>query len=758
MCVCVFIGVVALQSLSFKVANQTIHETLTASLFTTSSNMLTSEGLVKQTLVFPGVTTTAGIMSWFEQNVLDALFVEPNCGDGVCTAPEEYPKVEMGDVDSLKTWSGCLADCLQAATARVTVDFFDAAKLDAAYQTAYRARRMGWVGKGGPLSPEAMANGWDEPVAGWNICSRTLSEYGDITDDHEPILICLLDGDTDIAGVPYRTAELAYNSSAAQSVDLMLPCGDWELRIAFVNFQKGDIPVAFPSVRGRICGHNGTAACKVWDPCPDASAGTCRCEWIRHRFVTGPGVGFDEYAATGGRADMSVAIGGSNYYCWGGSEFEHLAGESGDFLDTVTEMNLAWMAKLLGIEAGDSEVVPNYASANVSTLRDAEAWSHFRPCEQGAQIHYLFLYNEGPCQEDDIWCNGIAGLPAAQTDDGYVWKGEDTGVYVYEVDPVTGVETLITGGTKVQSNWDDDSITGLREDDGHWENDPALCHTDLCDDHGSASSGIQDCCAHPDWDEEQVCSSPSYVPVAIRWMPSGQCDYPGAQYKCCPASDANDRVLYFPILCPEKSYKIRTVKGQLRAQADEEDDWQSGRSWYLISVDDHGFQQVAHSVNTDECSFYGSAGTHVECGSALLYVEICYTGWCTGGAHQPVADYAAQNSFGTCWEVCKGVFPRNLTAISWRQGECYCEDACTSFDHPDSTCADTTALRRNVELPRDSGRCPERSCDDPNFCYFENAGWCASSNHAMEGTFDATTFEGYSECWDVYSSDDGEST
>ena len=132
-CVIVFVGVVALQSLSFKVANQTIHETLTASLFTTSSNMLTSEGLVKQTLVFPGVTTTAGIISWFEDTVLDALFVEPSCGDGVCTAPEEYPKVEMGDVESLKTWSGCLADCQQAATARVTVDFFDAAKLANCY-------------------------------------------------------------------------------------------------------------------------------------------------------------------------------------------------------------------------------------------------------------------------------------------------------------------------------------------------------------------------------------------------------------------------------------------------------------------------------------------------------------------------------------------------------------------------------------------------------------------------------------------------
>ena len=29
---------------------------------------------------------------------------------------------------------------------------------------------------------KTLTNDWDEPVVGWNVCSRTLSKYGDITD------------------------------------------------------------------------------------------------------------------------------------------------------------------------------------------------------------------------------------------------------------------------------------------------------------------------------------------------------------------------------------------------------------------------------------------------------------------------------------------------------------------------------------------------------------------------------------------------
>ena len=74
---------------------------------------------------------------------------------------------------------------------------------------------------------------------------------------------------------------------------------------------------------------------------------------------------------------------------------------------------------------------------------------------------------------------------------------------------------------------------------------------------------------------------------------------------------------------------MRTVKGTLQAEADEEDDWRSGRSWFMYRVDDNdGLVMVAHSVNTDECTVYGPQGSDgaVECGGALLYDELCFTG------------------------------------------------------------------------------------------------------------------------------------
>ena len=57
-------------------------------------------------------------------------------------------------------------------------------------------------------------------------------------------------------------------------------------------------------------------------------------------------------------------------------------------------------------------------------------------------MHFLFLYNTGVCGDDDEWCdfytpayNESDRSTYPQDDDGYVWKGEDTGIYVYEVAP-----------------------------------------------------------------------------------------------------------------------------------------------------------------------------------------------------------------------------------------------------------------------------------------------------------------------------------
>ena len=57
-------------------------------------------------------------------------------------------------------------------------------------------------------------------------------------------------------------------------------------------------------------------------------------------------------------------------------------------------------------------------------------------------MHFLFLYNTGKCGDDDTWCdyyskayNESDQSTYPRDDDGYVWKGEDTGIYVYEVAP-----------------------------------------------------------------------------------------------------------------------------------------------------------------------------------------------------------------------------------------------------------------------------------------------------------------------------------
>ena len=142
------------------------------------------------------------------------------------------------------------------------------------------------------------------PVAGWNICSRNLKEYGsfetvcifdgsdvtDVVDTTGAVADNFCDtGDTEyfcIDGLPYRTTELAYAGSQpgdfsgfGDKLTVDLFDDEWELRIAFKNFawekDGSKVDIAFPSVRGQICvdGNN----CTTWDPCP--AAHNCACQW-----------------------------------------------------------------------------------------------------------------------------------------------------------------------------------------------------------------------------------------------------------------------------------------------------------------------------------------------------------------------------------------------------------------------------------------------------------------------------------------------
>ena len=68
----------------------------------------------------------------------------------------------------------------------------------------------------------------NEPVAGWNVCSRDKREDGFLD------TVCVFDADESIDGQPYRTTELDHTESAfGGSAELWLFTGNWELRIAY---------------------------------------------------------------------------------------------------------------------------------------------------------------------------------------------------------------------------------------------------------------------------------------------------------------------------------------------------------------------------------------------------------------------------------------------------------------------------------------------------------------------------------------------
>ena len=120
----------------------------------------------------------ADITAWLNSSVLNNIFVEQVCGDGTCVAPEEYPYFQGSD--DMREFPGCLSDCGKALTKQVTVNFFDPWKLQAAYDQISNAKTDGWnSGDGNGLLDASKYTGYDvSPVAGWNVCSRNLKEFG----------------------------------------------------------------------------------------------------------------------------------------------------------------------------------------------------------------------------------------------------------------------------------------------------------------------------------------------------------------------------------------------------------------------------------------------------------------------------------------------------------------------------------------------------------------------------------------------------
>lgn len=224
-----------------------------------------------------------GVQNHIRDVVIDAMFDEQSCGNDFCDVPDEYPAWFPGG----REFPGCSTDCGNVDTTTVTVHFFDAWKYEHAVNMiqalatetdvrGYTPRQWGVLDEDGALA--------FVPIAGWNICHKTDREQGYNRQ------VCVFDGDVFVDTLPFRTEELDVSSTAfGGSFSAELYAGDWELRMAFQNFnwthpETGEsVQMAYPAIRGKICITNATTgdeACETWDPCPDL----CPCEFIDNDY------------------------------------------------------------------------------------------------------------------------------------------------------------------------------------------------------------------------------------------------------------------------------------------------------------------------------------------------------------------------------------------------------------------------------------------------------------------------------------------
>ncbi|KAH8051514.1 hypothetical protein JL722_10686 [Aureococcus anophagefferens] len=199
-------------------------------------------------------------------DVLGMIFQDSECGDALCEPRDENPNYEPDP----------------ASARRV---------LDVASAVMAAALDDGWLDKSA-MAWGARTDGGEvlvKPVAGWNVCHASDHYWG------TPETVCLFDGDVQINGRPYRTAELDFESSFfGESKVLDLYAGDWELRYAFDGFAwtypystvddpfaGQTVQIGFPAIRGAVCtrdAFSGEEACDLWAPCPDANE--CACSYV----------------------------------------------------------------------------------------------------------------------------------------------------------------------------------------------------------------------------------------------------------------------------------------------------------------------------------------------------------------------------------------------------------------------------------------------------------------------------------------------
>ena len=240
-----------------------IGDSIRSALFSDASNSLNSDGRVTDKF-----DSSAHIISWLEAMV-EQIYDLPTCGDSVCEGPEEFPS--FNPAADAREFAPCKADCgdLDTEMISVRINFDDVEKLRNAYE-----RRDAMI-KGGSFAGASAAYwGIDTttPLAGWNVCSRDKTEFGFFVN------VCLFDGDVVIEGLPYRQDELDVNdASFGGSFDLELFEGNWELRIAYVDWLSNAAPfdtTAFPAVRGSLQTKNANdtewSEREWFAPCPNA--------------------------------------------------------------------------------------------------------------------------------------------------------------------------------------------------------------------------------------------------------------------------------------------------------------------------------------------------------------------------------------------------------------------------------------------------------------------------------------------------------
>ena len=241
-----------------------------------------------------GFADAASIVG-FLGDVVDTVFADAECGDGVCSRPEEYPSwLPGGDDGAARAFDPCRADCGElnaSALVYARVTFADTEKLANAHEAWAAFSDAGYNG----YTPSSWGVDAQARVAGWNVCARDKREYGYL------VSVCVFDGHGDggafIDGLPYRTTELACATSAVAGKHgttysascpggaapaLALFEGNWELRVDFSGWEMNALfDLAYPAVGGYLQFQRAPSAADDGDPSDDAlAAGWSGKEWF----------------------------------------------------------------------------------------------------------------------------------------------------------------------------------------------------------------------------------------------------------------------------------------------------------------------------------------------------------------------------------------------------------------------------------------------------------------------------------------------